>query len=561
MKWQADLGNGNYKNPILYVDYSDPDAIRVEEDYYMTASSFTNVPGLPVLHSRDLVNWELINYALKNVPEFRYREPQHGCGVWAPSIRFHQGTYYICFPMPDEGLFMVTAKDPAGEWSEPVKIYEGAGYIDPCPFWDDDGKAYLVCGVAKSRIGYKSVLHMWELRPDGLALIGGPVKIYDGNLDGNVTTEGPKLYKKNGYYYIFAPAGGVKTGWQIVLRSKKIYGPYEVRTVMVQGSTGVNGPHQGAWVDTVMGEDWFLHFQDVFAAGRITHLQPMTWGEDGWPVIGRPASEGDIAGEPVLEWKKPDVGDNVVKITDPVSEPGAPKVINGTMVTPWQWNANSHEEWLEDYEILAPDKEKEAAGDFAMDTAFTLCSVPVAPQRPLADFPNLFLRKWEAPEFEARAKLDFTDLEEGGFAGMISMGMQYGGIGVIKKKGIYGLCCIKGKQIFDGGAVYAEEGKTMHPVGDGETREVYFSLRVIASNDVTAVSPKPQYTEGQESMVLHPEAEVALRAEDARGNCYAEIFLPATAGRWVGAKYGFFHTRIKGFGEKEGKVRVLTGLR
>ena len=180
---------------------------------------------------------------------------------------------------------MTITKDPFGKWSKPVNIRPGAGWIDPCPFWDDDGKAYLVAGVAKSRIGYKSVLHMVEMQPDGMGLIGEEVKIFDGNENDQVTIEGPKMYKRNGWYYVFAPAGGVKTGWQTVLRSKNPFGPYEYKVVMRQGDSPVNGPHQGAWVDTVTGQDWFLHFQDVYAGGRIVHLQPMHW-ENDWPIIG-----------------------------------------------------------------------------------------------------------------------------------------------------------------------------------------------------------------------------------------------------------------------------------
>ena len=228
--WQADLGNGKYRNPILYADYSDPDAIRVGEDYFMIASSFCNAPGLPILHSKDLVNWKVVNYALDELPEFRYRNPIHGCGVWAPAIRYHEGTYYICFPMPDEGIYMTTTKDPFGKWSKPVNIRPGAGWIDPCPFWDDDGKAYLAAGVAKSRIGYKSVLHMVEMQPDGMGLIGEEVKIFDGNENDQVTIEGPKMYKRNGWYYVFAPAGGVKTGWQTVLRSKILLDRMNIRS-------------------------------------------------------------------------------------------------------------------------------------------------------------------------------------------------------------------------------------------------------------------------------------------------------------------------------------------
>lgn len=267
----------------------------------MISSSFSNAPAMPLLHSKDLVNWKVVNYILPEVPEFRYRNPIHGCGVWAPAIRYHEGTYYVCFPMPDEGIYMTTATDPYGEWSKPVNIRPGAGWIDPCPFWDEDGKAYLVAGVAKSRIGYKSVLHMVEMQPDGMGLIGEEKIIFDGNLNDQITIEGPKMYKRNGWYYIFAPAGGVKTGWQTVLRSKNVFGPYEYKVVMRQGDSPVNGPHQGAWVDTVTGQDWFIHFQDVYAAGRITHLQPMSW-ENDWPVIGV-KKDGNDYGEPVMEYE------------------------------------------------------------------------------------------------------------------------------------------------------------------------------------------------------------------------------------------------------------------
>lgn len=214
------MNKNTYSNPILYTDYSDPDAIRVKDDYFMIASSFSNVPGIPILHSKDLIHWQIINYVLDSLPDVRYDNPVHGCGVWAPSIRFHEGIFYVCFPMPDEGIYMCTSTDPFQKWSAPVNIRPGAGWIDPCPFWDDDGKAYLVAGVAKSRIGYKSVLNIVEMRPDGLGLIGPEIKIFDGNENDQVTIEGPKLYKRNGYYYIFAPAGGVKTGWQTVLRAQ-----------------------------------------------------------------------------------------------------------------------------------------------------------------------------------------------------------------------------------------------------------------------------------------------------------------------------------------------------
>src|SRR3954468_8182629 len=283
--WVADQGNGTYKNPVLNADYSDPDAIRVGEDFYLTASSFEDIPGLPILHSKDLVNWSIIGHALLRQPPYQHFEtPRHGDGVWAPAIRYHNGEFYIYYPDPDFGIYCIKSKKAEGPWSAPVLVEGGKGLIDPCPLWDDDGNVYLVHAFAGSRAGIKSIVVIKKLSADGLHVLDAGTIVYDGHqLD--PTIEGPKLYKRNGYYYIFAPAGGVSTGWQLVLRSKNIYGPYERKVVMDQGTSPINGPHQGAWVTTGSGEDWFLHFQDAEAYGRIVRLQPMRWKDD-CTVIG-----------------------------------------------------------------------------------------------------------------------------------------------------------------------------------------------------------------------------------------------------------------------------------
>jgi beta-xylosidase len=162
--WTPDCGDGTYHNPVLYADYSDPDVIRHREDFYLVASSFNCTPGLPILHSRDLVNWTLVNHALKNIPGERYRKVQPGCGVWAPSLRFHAGKFWIFFATPDEGIYLTTAEKPLGSWSEPHLVREGKGLIDPCPLWDDDGKAYLVHAYAHSRSGLKHKLRICPMR-------------------------------------------------------------------------------------------------------------------------------------------------------------------------------------------------------------------------------------------------------------------------------------------------------------------------------------------------------------------------------------------------------------
>lgn len=157
--WQPDLGNGYYQNPIIHADYSDPDIVRVGEDFYMTASSFNCSPGLPILHSKDLIHWGIVNYAFdRQLPDATFSTPQHGNGVWAPAIRYHDGFYYIFYGDPDFGIYMTKTTDPKSDWSVPQLIAEAKGWIDPCPLWDEDGKAYLVHAFAGSRASFKSVV-------------------------------------------------------------------------------------------------------------------------------------------------------------------------------------------------------------------------------------------------------------------------------------------------------------------------------------------------------------------------------------------------------------------
>lgn len=253
--WCPDLGNGIYKNPVLYADNSDPDAIRVGDDYYLTSSSFGCLPGLQILHSKDLVNWRIIGAAIPTaVPPVETPErPEHGNRVWAPSIRFHNGTYYIFWGDPDQGVFVVRAAHPEGPWSEPLLIKEGKGIIDACPLWDDDSRVYLVHAYAGSRAQLKSVIAICELDSACTRTLTPSRIVFDGHEE-HETCEGPKFYKRNGYYYIFHPAGGVPTGWQVVQRAKNVYGPYEWRTVLAQGTLGE--PFQlreGQWIGAKVG--------------------------------------------------------------------------------------------------------------------------------------------------------------------------------------------------------------------------------------------------------------------------------------------------------------------
>lgn len=417
--WVADNGNGTYKNPIIHADYSDPDAIRVGNDFYLVASSFEDIPGLPILHSKDLVNWTIIGYALLKQPPYNvFSKPQHGGGVWAPSIRFHKGEFYIYYPDPDFGIYVVKAKNPAGPWSLPVMVEAGKGLIDPCPLWDDDGKTYLVHAYAGSRAGIKSILVVKRLSNDGTKVIDDGKLVFDGH-DQDPTLEGPKFYKRNGYYYIFAPSGGVATGWQLALRSKNIYGPYERKVVLAQGKSTTNGPHQGAWVTTQTGEDWFLHFQDKDAYGRILHLQPVKW-VNNWPVMGID-KDGDGTGEPVIVYKKPNVGK-----TYPIATPADSDEFNSnTLGLQWQWMANPKATW---------------AFTNTSNGSLRLFSDKTDSIANLWGAPNVLLQKFPAEEFMVTTKFTFTPNPklENEKTGLTVMGFSYASIGLKSKKdGIY----------------------------------------------------------------------------------------------------------------------------
>lgn len=410
--WVSDEGNGMYRNPVLHADYSDPDVCAVGEDYFLTASSFNCTPGLPILHSKDLVNWKIVNYALKKVePVEYYNEARHGKGVWAPSIRFHEGMYYIYWGDPDFGIFMVKTRDPYGEWDKPVLVKAGKGMIDPCPLWDDDGRVYLAHAWAGSRAKFNSVLTVCELNKEGTKVISDPVLVFDGNDGVNHTIEGAKFYKRNGFYYLFAPAGGVVSGWQLVMRSKNVYGPYEPRIVMAQGKTDINGPHQGGWVDTPAGESWFLHFQDKGAYGRVLHLNPMKWVND-WPVIGVDR-DGDGCGDPVSRYRKPKT-DKTYPIETPVE---SDEFDTRKLGLQWEWHANYQDVF-----------------GFTTNMGYVrIYGHELSPHfKNFWEVPNLLMQKFPAEEFTATAKLKVSAKDDGQLSGLIIMGWDYSWIGVEK---------------------------------------------------------------------------------------------------------------------------------
>ena len=412
--WSPDNGDGTYTNPVINADYSDPDVCVVGDDYYLTASSFQCIPGLPILHSRDLVNWKIIGHAVKELqPKEVFDRPSHGNGIWAPSIRYHNGEFYIYWGDPDYGVFMVKSTNPAGEWTTPLCVIPGKGMIDTCPLWDDDGRCYLVNGWANSRARFASVLTVRELNKEGTKPISDPVVVFDGNGTENRTCEGPKFYKREGWYWIMCPAGGVPTGFQLAMRSKSPYGPYESKVVLAQGKSSVNGPHQGGWVHTAFGEDWFLHFQDKECYGRVVHLQPVTW-RDNWPVMGVD-KDGDYCGEPVLKYRKPKTRETVA-VVNPVESDEFNLPVMGRQ---WQWQANYDQ-------------------TFGMPTAFgtfRIYNFKHATDAPnLWDVPNMLLQKTPADNFTATAKMRITSKADNQVGGVIMMGLDYAAL-VAKRVG------------------------------------------------------------------------------------------------------------------------------
>ncbi len=499
--WSPDNGDGTYTNPVINADYSDPDVIAVGDDYYLTASSFQCIPGLPILHSKDLVNWEIVNYAVKELePKSDFDNPSHGNGIWAPCIRYHNGEYFIYWGDPDYGVMMVKTKDPRGEWSKPHCVIPGKGMIDTSPLWDEDGRCYLVNGWAASRAGFNAVLTVRELSADGTTAIGDPVIVYDGG-NANRTTEGPKFYKRDGWYWIMAPAGGVETGWQLAMRSKSPYGPYECKTVMAQGKSKINGPHQGGWVHTEMGEDWFMNFQDKGAYGRVVHLNPVTW-KDNWPVMGVD-KDGDYCGEPVSRFRKPKTRTKVT-VQNPVESDEFNTPVLGKQ---WQWHANYDQR-------------------YGMPTAngvFRLYTHKLSQNFVnLWEAPNLLLQKTPADKFTATAKIRFASKAQNQYGGLIMMGRSYSTL-VVKRVG--------------------DEFQLVQQTCNQADKNKSEKENVIATLAPTEKDPVPYKPAIYLDIYLRMKIDngVCKFAYSTDGKSFKSVgdAFKMVEGKWIGAKFGF----------------------
>lgn len=485
----GDQGNGTFINPVLNADYSDPDVVRVGDDYYMVCSEF-HFMGIPVLHSKDLVNWTIVARVydeFKFAPEFDQMERYAG-GSWAPAIRFHDNKFWLYFCTPDEGLFMSTAERAEGPWEPLYQVADTAGWEDPCPFWDDNGRAYL----GRSIVG-AGPIYIHRMSPDGKTLLDNGVIVYTGPV-----AEGTKIHKLNDYYYLSIPEGGVSRGWQTVLRSRDIYGPYEKRVVLETGSTEINGPHQGAWIELPGGEWWFMHFQSVFTIGRVVHLQPMRW-IDEWPVMGVDIDMNGI-GEPVYVWKKPDVG-KVFPITAPQT---SDEFNNSEFGLQWAWNHNP------------------VPGAWSLTADRGVLSLESLPAGSLENARNTLTQKMMGASGEATTLLLTGGMGDGQRAGLCMFGREYNSIGVMKENGKLSL--------------FVEAHDT---IVKQSVRGSKIYLRVVhAPGEIVPVDEQPE--RGRRRFpFMRPNNQFYYSTDNKEFHPLGEKFA-ATFGNWKGPKIGLF---------------------
>ena len=431
-KIQSDNGDGTYTNPVIPADFPDPDVILVDNTYYMVATTMFVFPGVTVLKSNDLVNWE---YCSNAVPRFDFSPCYNldGCnryshGQWATSLKYNNGKFYLLFITLDEGGFICSAEKAEGPW-DIRKLPKG--FYDPGLFFDDDGKIYVTHGYSK--------ISVTEL-DENFAPAGKDSLVYTGDIRNGL--EGSHVYKINGYYYLYSTYGGVD-GIQVALRSKNIYGPYEQKVVISDTTPGVTfGIHQGALIRTQTGEWWTMLFVDSGPFGRFPSLQPVTW-VDGWPMVG-------IDGKGVVTYKKPDVG----KVY-PIKEfPTSDEFGETTLGMQWGWNHN-------------PDTINwsltQRPGYLRLTTGKVVSNLPEAPntltQRPFAKYD-------QSISTIGTVKMEVDHMNDGDIAGLAVFQNPYAYIAVKQDEGSKQLIMVNNGEII---ASVPMNGNTVY-------------LRTVASN-------------------------------------------------------------------------------
>lgn len=305
--FEAPLPAGHYRNPILAGYYPDPSICRVGDDYYLINSTFAHFPGIPIFHSKDLVNWKQIGHVIDRPNQLKYDNLGITRGIFAPAISHHNGTFYVICTMVDAGgNFIMTAQNPAGPWSDPIWLdFDG---IDPSIFFDDDGRAWIVNNgnPPENKPLYQGHRAIWiqEFDHKNNKMIGPRSIIVNGGVDLSkkpVWIEGPHLYKRKGWYYLCCAEGGTSIHHsQVILRSKAPTGPFvpwERNPILTQRDLDNRAPHAvtcTGHADLEIGPDgqWWSIFlacrpyaPDRWATGRETFLLPVTWTDDDWPVI------------------------------------------------------------------------------------------------------------------------------------------------------------------------------------------------------------------------------------------------------------------------------------
>lgn len=421
-KFQADNGDGTFTNPVIAADYPDPDVIRVDSVYYFVSTTMFVFPGVTILKSYDLINWEYCSNAL---PRFDFNKcydldgcNRYGRGQWATSLKFHNGKFHILFITLDEGGFYLTADKAEGPW-EINRLPKG--FYDPGLFFDDDGKIYVAHGYNKISITEVD---------NNLVAKSDDVLVYTGDIRRGL--EGAHVYKINDYYYLYCTYGGLD-GFQVALRSKNIYGPYEQKVVIRDTTHGPNfGIHQGALIETQTGEWWTMLFVDSGPFGRFPSLQPVTW-VDGWPMVG-------VDGKAVVTFRKPNVGKEypikILPTSDefdmPIGESGNPE-----LNMQWGWNHNPE-----------PTKWslKENPGFLRLKTVTVVDSLQKA-RNTLTQ--RMFAYYSDDITSEATIKMEFENMKDGDIAGLAVFQNPYAYIGIKKSNGHHYIIMVNNGKLID----------------------------------------------------------------------------------------------------------------
>jgi len=401
-KW-GDQGNGNYVNPVLPADYSDLDAIRVGNDYYAISSTMQFSPGMVVLHSKDLVNWEIIGHVVDDLsrisPELNWdRMNCYGKGIWAGSIRYYKNKFWVYFGTPDDGFFVTSAADPAGPWEPLHQVWKVSGWDDCCSFCDDDGQLYFIAtNFALDTVNNKKYnIHLFKMTPDGKSLIMES----DSIIHQSQGSEANKLYKINGLYYHYFSE--VKSEGRVIMmeRSKNIYGPWEIRQLNHVSKELDKEPNQGGLIQIPTGEWYFLtHHGSGDWEGRAASLLPVHW-IDGWPVIGEPGA--DTIGHMVWTGPKP------ISYKRKLYIQSSDEFDTSRLKAQWEWN----------YQPRADKWSITARKGFLRLYAFTPIPSNNESSVILRAGNTLTQRSMRTASNVATVKVDITNMADGQFAGL-----------------------------------------------------------------------------------------------------------------------------------------------